>query len=283
MKKIKLTYLQNNKFNNRYKIICSLPYRKINCYLKKLPYQFRKNFYKNSNTLIIEYDNKKTSKDFNYGHYDFNENKIYYTTIDEEILIHEMLHMASCNQQTKNVGLQTKFNSKLSITEGLNQNFTNKTAKKVYIHNIYSFETLVASMLYNIYGMNKMKYFFLGDYTKFISKFENKYQINKLIRHLELFVIHKEKYLENKHKKDWQKAKNYLKKTVDDITKIAFLELIEKKNYHESYVLSLFKKEITALQIDLHYDYNFLDHITQRLAKLNKDNTYKKKVKQWPR
>ena len=106
--------IEKNKYNNRYKIIYSTPYRQMYKYLKGLSPSYAKNFMKNIKYIKIDYDKETCEMLDSLGGYISLYNTIIYRDSHERILTHELTHMASTNIDSTtnyNTGIMTVSNN----------------------------------------------------------------------------------------------------------------------------------------------------------------------------
>lgn len=273
----KLTLSEKNKYNNRYKIIYSSAYRKLNAFFRNMPYSYSKNFCRNVNNLEIVY-NKEICEMYNfYGMYKPYDNLILYKDSHDRILIHELVHMASANIKLKSnshSGITTYIGEKIknnSLDEGLTQNITNNIIKTIDF-SIYPFPTFIASLLQMSYGIKIYKYYYQGNYNKFINQFEDRLTIRKLINNMEKM----EKY-ENRsnHKKDVQKMNHYMARSLENAIDLVYYNEIKKDNYNLDTLIYKVYYLVESQALNMFYDTKYIYTII--LERLNKNEKLNKK------
>lgn len=270
---------EKSKYNNRYKIIYSTPYRQIHKYLKELSPSYAKNFMKNIKYIEIDYD-KETCEMFNsLGAYTSFYNAIIYRDSHERVLTHELFHMASTNIDSNtnyNTGIinipnhnSKKRNKGTILDEGITQDITNH-ARKIIDCNIYPFPTFIASLLHFSYGIKIYKPYFQCDYSKFVNQFDDRLTIKKLINNLEKMNEYENR---NNHKKDNQTMFYYMKKTLENAIDLVYYNEIKKKNYNLDTLIYEIYHIIENRKLDMFYDTKFIyEVILERLNKLEKQN-----------
>lgn len=104
--------------------------------------------------------------------------------------VHELFHMASNNEENKNVGIMTKDGFAESLNEAITDYFTQLICTNYTPH--YHFEVLFLESINYLYGFNindKFKYYFLGESDQFFNSFnEDKDLIMSAVRELDAYT-----------------------------------------------------------------------------------------------
>ena len=278
----KRSRIEKIKYNNRYKIIYSTPYRQIYKYLNRLSPSYAKNFMINIKYIEIDYDKESCEMLNSQGIYTSLYNAILYKDSYEGILTHELTHMASTNiSSTTNYSTGIiaipnhhckKRNKGTILDEGITQDITNH-ARKIVDCSVYPFPTFIASLLYFSYGIRIYKPYFQCDYSKFVNQFDDRLTIKKLINNMEKMNEYENR---NKHKRDNQTMLYYMKKTLENAIDLVYYNEIKKKNYNLNTLIYEIYYIVENKKLDMFYDTKFIyEVILERLNKLEKQNKQK--------
>lgn len=279
--------IEKNKYNNRYKIIYSTPYRQMYKYLKGLSPSYAKNFMKNIKYIKIDYDKETCEMLDSLGGYISLYNAIIYRDSHERILTHELTHMASTNIDSTtnyNTGIMTVSNNSFKkrnkgsiLDEGITQDITNH-ARKIIDYSIYPFPTFIASLLHFSYGIRIYKPYFQCDYSKFVNQFDDRLTIKKLINNIEKMNEYENR---NQHKKDNQNMLYYMKKTLENAIDLVYHNEVKKKNYNLDTLIYEIYYIIECKKLNMFYDTKFIyEVILERLNKLERQNKQNKQNNQ---